>query len=285
MKGFLIMKNLNSKYNKRFDGQKEVFFDCKELDRIIEHDNHMVEIWKRVFYLGKYFKYEVSNTGKVRNARTKELLSVMSIQDRYYCVSLNDPDTNMPRLTTIHRLMAIAFLPIPNKYLKAGYTMDNLVINHKDGYKHHNMLYNLEWCTVKENMNHAIDHNLIGYLGENSHLAKITEKEAIQICELISKGWNNQKIHDKMGASLKMIQHIRAGECWKHISKNYTFPKLGKAKPNTTPMETIVRICELLQEKKYKDKEIGGMVGKSREYVKDIRTRRRLKNISKDYDF
>ena len=279
------MKNLTTKYNERFSGETEIFFDCKNLDKIMEYDDHMPEIWKPIFYKGRYYPYHVSNKGRVRNGRTGDLVAPLPIPSGYIYVSLYDNEANCSRLAGVHRLMGIAFLPIPNKYLKAGYTMDNLVINHKDGYKHHNMLYNLEWCTVKENMNHAIDHNLIGYLGENSHLAKITEKEAIQICELISKGWNNQKIHDKMGASLKMIQHIRAGECWKHISKNYTFPKLGKAKPNTTPMETIVRICELLQEKKYKDKEIGEMVGKSREYVKDIRTRRRLKNISKDYDF
>lgn len=272
-------------FREKLSNEYEIFFNTKKLIRILNNDELEKEIWKQVIYKGKYYDYEVSNKGKVRTLNTHKILSDEIVDGRYRNVTLWDSETKTKKLVGIHRLMALAFIPIPKKYIKAGYNSDKLVINHKDGYKRHNMLYNLEWCTVKENMTHAIDHNLVGYLGENSHLSKITEKEAIKICELISKGYNNEYIHNKTSVSSKTIQHIRSGECWKHISCKYTFPKLSTVKPNTTNIETVKKICELLQEKKYKDKEIGMMVGKSREYVKDIRTRRRLKNISKDYDF
>src|SRR5690606_12133178 len=57
-------------------------------------------------------------------------------------------DTNKIQYKTIHRLVAETF--IPNNDL-------SLQVNHKDGDKLNNQQTNLEWVTVKENIQHSYD--------------------------------------------------------------------------------------------------------------------------------
>ena len=49
---------------------------------------------------------------------------------------------------------------------------DDLIVNHKDGNKLNNNLNNLEWCTIKENAEHARDILKISYNTENAHEAR-----------------------------------------------------------------------------------------------------------------
>ena len=46
----------------------------------------------------------------------------------------------------VHRLVAMAFIPIPNSYPQ---------INHKDEVKNNNCVDNLEWCTEEYNANYG----------------------------------------------------------------------------------------------------------------------------------
>lgn len=51
----------------------------------------------------------------------------------------------IPHTTSIHRLLAITFIPNPHNYSS---------VNHKDENKLNNSISNLEWCTVKYNNNY-----------------------------------------------------------------------------------------------------------------------------------
>lgn len=100
-----------------------------------------MEIWKPV----KNYEnlYEISNIGRVKNVKTNRIMKC-KIDMGYYRVGLfkNKKQT----LYLVHRLVAEAFILNPeNKPL----------INHKNGRKLDNRVNNLEWCTYKENNNHA----------------------------------------------------------------------------------------------------------------------------------
>jgi len=89
--------------------------------------------------------YEVSNTGLVRTVAGKELKPYLHKQG-YLRIKLTSGGTRKSFL--IHRLVAEAF--IPNEH-------ELPTINHKDGDPSNNDVSNLEWCTQKENVAHAVE--------------------------------------------------------------------------------------------------------------------------------
>ena len=228
--------------------------------------------------------YKISNHGRVKDTISNTINDFKKQNNRYYRVRLKIGGKSKDY--SIHRLVAEYFCEIPKRHKEKGLTYKDLIPNHIDGRKHHNASFNLEWITGKENTKHAWKTGLCDNIrGEKSYLAKMTEKQAIEICELIMKKKTNEEISKEVGVTKKQIQHIRSKECWKHITSRYQFPKLQEAKHYTTPESTIHQICQLLETKKYINVEIAKMCEVKREYVKDIKTHRRRKDISQNYNF
>lgn len=96
-----------------------------------------MEIWKDV---EAYPGYQVSSLGRVRTVEG-EILKIY-IKDPYNCVYLRKP---YKHVETIHRLVALAFIPNPN---------NNRDVNHIDGNTHNNSIENLEWVTHADNIRH-----------------------------------------------------------------------------------------------------------------------------------
>ena len=242
------------------------------------------EKWRYIYVGDKKTHMAISNFGNLCNTKTGKLMEFDTSENKYIRTSFTFEDRAFRFL--VHRLVAMYFCKIPKRYEERGLTFKDLDVNHKNGIKHCNASFNLEWLTAKENTDHAWKTGLCdGIRGENAHLAKITEVQAIQICELIMQRKTNKEIMEIMNVSNKTIQHIRNGECWKHIVARYKFPKLLNVKPYSISDETVHNICKILELKKYSDPEIAKMFNVKRESVRDIRQRKRRKEISKNYNF
>ena len=87
--------------------------------------------------------YEVSNLGNIRNKVTGRVLSpqLNRTHDGYLRVTLDIGRRY------VHRVVAESFFDCD---------IENCDINHVDGNKLNNVLWNLEVCTRKENIQHAI---------------------------------------------------------------------------------------------------------------------------------
>ena len=136
------------------------------------------EIWKDI--PGYEGLYQASNLGRIRSLNHKTLQTNIYgtggkalieykgkilkgwIQNTgYLTVSLKN------KKYSVHRLIAITFIPNPNNYP---------IINHKDGNKLNNKVENLEWCTYKHNLMEAIKLNLI-HIKYNSSTNKIRARK------------------------------------------------------------------------------------------------------------
>lgn len=121
----------------------------------------MKEIWKPV--VGWEGLYEVSNFGNVKsldrfvhvNKYLKfckgQLLKIYNHKTGYAMVTLRN--SGIQKISKVHQLVMNAFNPNNSK--------EKLEINHIDGNPMNNKLDNLEWCTHKENLQHASKHRLL----------------------------------------------------------------------------------------------------------------------------
>ena len=194
------------------------------------------EEWKQLFLDDELQNYDVSNTGKIRNHETKKeykLSEIYGMKNHYEFITLklNSGDT---RFMGIHRLIGIMFIPIPKKYIDKGYSINDLVIDHIDNIKYHNIITNLQWLTGAENIQKSrkiLKGKVDMYL---------TDFDVKNICKSLSDGLTIYEVSKKFNVTETMVYDIRFGRRYKEISSNYIFPSRQLSE------EDVKKICELL---------------------------------------
>lgn len=149
-------------------------------------------------------KYSVTRDGRVWSWNRNKFLAHSYHGKGYPAVILYKDGKGYAR--SIHRLMALAYIPNPDNKPE---------VNHKDGDKRNNYLYNLEWATTSENAKHAYDIGLQGS-GEDHHQAKLTQLQVDYIRQQYSTGkYTYQRIADVFRVSVAAIAFIINKKRWK----------------------------------------------------------------------
>lgn len=177
--------------------------------------------------------YTISTYGRIYNARTNTYLpqNIFYRKNKYITVSLALNDGSHV-FKQIHRLELEVFNPIDSS--------NNYDANHKDGVKYHNWIWNLEWATHKENMNHAWDNNLFKFGSERANT--VYDEQLIHtICQMIANGLSYKQVEKSLGFECEKLYHnIKNGHCWTHISQHYDFSNAFKRSVFTDEQKDII---------------------------------------------
>jgi hypothetical protein len=158
--------------------------------------------------------YQISRRGQVKSLGRKIIDNRCRVTVRKDMIKINQVDMfgyyriqlkkdGISKNFRIHRLIALAFIPNPS---------NKKCINHIDANKKNNRISNLEWCTNKENIQHAFRKSLVSRArGENCANATISDTQAEQVASLLWKGWRTYDIAKKIGCSPQVVSKIKTG--------------------------------------------------------------------------
>lgn len=172
--------------------------------------------------------YEVSDKGNVRSVaqytchhtvvpRPKpRMVRAGLTHDGYARVTLSKYGEQ--RHATVHRLVALAFIPNP----------DNLPqVNHKDENPQNNSVDNLEWCTGKQNCNYGQHCQRIkDRLNRKHHLAKPVAQldrdgDVIQIYKSVSEAARQMGVRsENISRCCNGKNSLSCGYGWKYVDND-----------------------------------------------------------------
>lgn len=216
----------------------------------------------------KYHKsgYLVSNLGRIKGKRV-EFVKLTNIYGYYMC-----------SFGLVHRIVYETF---------KGNILDGYEIHHKDHNKLNNCINNLEMVTKSQNQkyNHIHKDTKNKIKGENNPNSLLTEKEVIEIYELIKKGETNIEIANKYNLTHNYIYYLRTGKRWNHLYKKYfniddSYPSLGNC---ILPLELMIQLLDDIVKFKKSNIEISDKYGLDKTMISRIRNKKRWSDIWKHY--
>jgi hypothetical protein len=243
----------------------------KSVDKyIFIDDDTYYEEFKQVYIDNHYFPYIISSFGRLfsYHGKLKELNT--NINDNKYCTKLLI-DNGIHKYYLVHRLVVTSFIYNNDPNTKTQ-------VNHKDGVKNHNYIWNLEWVTPSENIIHAVNSGLFKSKTKGN---KYNEDDIINAYELIERDISFKEITNLTGVSRNMLYLILTGKNWRRITKSYDFSNYTYGRGDK---HKIYKICDLLESKKYTIKEISIICNVNVTTVYDILHGKYHTDISKKYN-
>lgn len=151
---------------------------------------------------GVQSNYTLYEDGSVYNEHKQKYLRGTSItkQNRYVKVHVD-------KFRPLHRLVAEAFVPNPNKYSQ---------VNHIDGNRLNNAASNLEWVSPSANVKHAYRTGLKHNRGETNPYSILTEKN---VRDIRAAHGTARQIRDslRLPVGVACIKSVRSGKTWAHV--------------------------------------------------------------------
>nr|DAN30662.1 MAG TPA: PROTEIN/DNA Complex catalytic motif, Helix-turn-helix DNA [Caudoviricetes sp.] len=196
-------------------------------------------------------RYYISNYSRVYDTILQRLLKITRPKSKdYYPQFTTKLVTGKFRSVLLHRVLMLVFYPEHDPKYD--------IVNHKDGNKCASFLPNLEFTDTKGNAIHARDTGLLNPVhGEEHCCAKITEVECREICKMLeSQIYSMVEIANIFNISESIVNSIKIGKAWKHISKDYNIPKDRRIKYSKyfTNGE-LYKLCEYFQSNPKDDEE------------------------------
>lgn len=190
------------------------------------------------------YEYEVNEQGEIFRIGNPKPKYQSVNRDGYKVVGLWK--NNKSTAKTVHRLVALAFIPNPE---------NKPCVNHIDGNKQNNHVSNLEWVTYSENTIHSFKNRLqIPSKGEDVGNALHTNEQVHEICRLMQEGLRNIEIIEMYGYPKYLLKNIRNGSSWDCIKSQYNIPERSRVLSEETVRWVCsrlvegVRICDIVRE-------------------------------------
>lgn len=178
------------------------------------------EEWRDV--VGYEGFYQVSSHGRVRSV-DRIIHNVGHGYSRKYKGRIKSPSLNTkgyPKVLLskngvdnthkIHRLVAQAFIPNPNRLPQ---------VDHIDGIKTNNHVSNLEWVTNQENHNRKMTMGLnVNKKGESHGQAKLSNIDVMSIYRELISGAKQKDLAEKYNVSKHTICAIKCKRNWRELT-------------------------------------------------------------------
>lgn len=149
------------------------------------------------------YGYRFGSDGTVWSVKSGSWKTLATVRDHKGYLRVNLFVLGRKLVTTIHRLVARAFLTNP---------LNKREVNHKNGVKDDNRPENLEWVTASENALHAYANGLWpSRAREKNGRAKLTSKDVAFIRSVAGR---TTALARQFGVCRSTIQQIRRGHLW-----------------------------------------------------------------------
>lgn len=170
-------------------------------------------------------RYQISTFGRLFDTYNGKYYPTDNVKSNsYVLVHIRFIDGNYKTLK-MHHLVLKAFCPL-------YYTDDKYSdVDHKDGIRYHNWIWNLEMVTHQENIIRCVKNGQYP-LAENQQNSILTNNQVRMICDLISKGYRNSDIikilkEEIPVLSKHLISDIKFRRNYKTISAEYNFSNMS----------------------------------------------------------